>query len=147
VVDPKVRLGKPSPLEEGPPAALFTLLPPRGVILENAETLDRNRDRSTICVDHLDYIGDGEMKFVNVRELRINASRIVKSLRSQDVVVTHRGKPAAAVLYLDEDLLEDFVFAHHPTVIREAEEAYREYKREGGISHEEMKRRVARRRG
>ena len=87
------------------------------------------------------------MRFVNVRDLRINASRIVKSLRRGDVVVTSRGKPAAAVIYLDEDLLEDLILAHHPTLFKKAEGAYRELKRKGGISHEEMKMRVERRRG
>lgn len=82
------------------------------------------------------------MKFVNVRELRINASRILNNLCDEDVVVTNRGKPTAAVIYLDEDLLEDFIIAHHPTLLQETEEAYQEYQEKGGISHQAMKQKI-----
>jgi hypothetical protein len=40
---------------------------------------------------------------------------------------------------LNNDLLEDFVIAHHPTLLREIESAREEYRREGGVSHEQMK--------
>ena len=49
------------------------------------------------------------MKFVNARELRLNASRILRLVRHEDVVVTLRGKPAAAVIYVDDDNLEEFL--------------------------------------
>lgn len=59
------------------------------------------------------------MKFANVRELKINSSSILRNLATEDVVITNRGKPVAAVVYLDEDLLDAFVIAHHPTLLGE----------------------------
>jgi prevent-host-death family protein len=57
------------------------------------------------------------MKFANVRDLKINSKTIIKKLITEDVVITNRGKPVAAVIYLDEDLLDSFVIAHHPTLL------------------------------
>ncbi len=87
------------------------------------------------------------MKFVNIRELKINGSKVINSLKRKDVVITRNGKPVAALLPLDEDLLEDFILAHHPTLLPETEKALAEYKRKGGIGHEAMKKRIQKRRG
>jgi len=87
------------------------------------------------------------MKFVTLRELKIHTSRVVGRLAKEGVVVTRRGKPAAALVRLDEALLDEFVLAHHPTLLREVEAARAEYRKKGGIGHVAMKRRIARRRG
>ena len=87
------------------------------------------------------------MKFIAMRELRNNTSEVLRLLAKEDVVVTRNGKPAAALVYLDEDLLDNFVLAHHPTLLKEVEAARREYKKKGGVDHETMKRRIGRRRG
>ncbi|MEW6776136.1 MAG: type II toxin-antitoxin system prevent-host-death family antitoxin [Bdellovibrionota bacterium] len=87
------------------------------------------------------------MKFVPIRELRNHPHKVFKRLPKEDVVVTHRGRPAAALVYLDEDLVDDFIFAHHPTFLSETREALAEYKKKGGIGHDEMLRKVERRRG
>lgn len=87
------------------------------------------------------------MRFVALRELKINPSKVLDALRREDVVVTRNGKPAAALLPLDEDLIEDFILAHHPTLLGEAEAARKEYRKKGGIGHDEMRKRIARRRG
>ncbi len=87
------------------------------------------------------------MKFVTLRELKINPSKVLDRLAEGDLVVTRRGKPAAALVYLDEDLLEEFVLARHPKLLKEVEAARAEYKRKGGIDHETMKKRIERRRG
>lgn len=87
------------------------------------------------------------MKFVTLRELKINPSKVLKGLVKEDVVVTRNGKPAAALVYLDENLLEDFVIARHPTLIREVEAARAEYEKKGGIGQKTMKERIGRRRG
>jgi antitoxin (DNA-binding transcriptional repressor) of toxin-antitoxin stability system len=57
------------------------------------------------------------MKFANVRDLKINSKTIIRRLIKEDVVITNRGKPVAAVIYLNEDLLDSFVIAHHPTLL------------------------------
>lgn len=87
------------------------------------------------------------MKFVALRELKINPSRVLGRLSAEDIIVTRRGKPAAALLRLDEDLLDEFVLAHHPRLLREAESARREFLRKGGVGHAEMRKRVRRRLG
>ena len=58
------------------------------------------------------------MKFANVRDLKINSSTILRKLGRKDVVITRRGKPVAAVIYMDEDLLDSFVIAHHPGLLQ-----------------------------
>jgi len=87
------------------------------------------------------------MKFLSLRELKINPSRALDRLTEEDIVVTRSGKPAAALVYLDEDLLDDFILAHHPKFLKEVEAARLEYERKGGIDHETMKKRIPRRRG
>ncbi|MBI2371195.1 MAG: type II toxin-antitoxin system Phd/YefM family antitoxin [Deltaproteobacteria bacterium] len=87
------------------------------------------------------------MNFVTLRELKINPSKVLDRLAEEDIVVTRRGKPAAALVYLDEDLLDEFVLAHHPKLLKEVEAARAEYEEKGGIDHEAMKRRIERRRG
>ena len=87
------------------------------------------------------------MEFVTLRDLKINPSKVLGRLAKGDMIVTRRGKPAAALVYLDEDLLEDFILVHHPTFLKEVESARGEYLKKGGISHEAMKKRLLRRRG
>jgi prevent-host-death family protein len=87
------------------------------------------------------------MKFIAMRELRNDTSGLLDRLRREDVVVTRNGKPAAALIYLDEDLLDDFIIAHHPTLLDEVEDASKEYEKKGGLDHESMKKKLLRRRG
>lgn len=61
------------------------------------------------------------MKFIPMREPKINPSKV-----------------------LDEDLLDDFIIAHHPTLMKELEEARQEYLEKGGVDHETMKRMIER---
>ncbi len=87
------------------------------------------------------------MKFVAMRELKIRPSAVLDRAERETLVVTRNGKPAAALVPLDEDSLDEFIFANHPTFRRETEAAVEEYRRKGGISHAEMLKRVRRRRG
>ncbi len=57
------------------------------------------------------------MRFANIRELRINSSSVMRNLRKEDVIVTNRGNPVAAIIYMDEDILDSYVIAHHPTLM------------------------------
>lgn len=86
------------------------------------------------------------MKFVSLRDLKINPSGVVDRLAKEDVVVTRKGKPAAALVYLDEDLLDEFILLHHPT-LKETEAARKEYLKKGGIDHAAMRKAIERRRG
>lgn len=82
------------------------------------------------------------MKFMTLRELKINPSKVLQRLAKEDIVVTRNGKPAAALIYLDEDLLDEFVLAHHPKFLKEVEAARAEFERKGGIDHETMRKRI-----
>jgi prevent-host-death family protein len=87
------------------------------------------------------------VKFVTLRELKINPSKVLDRLSVEDLVVTRRGKPAAALLYLDEESLDEFVLARHPKVLREVDAAKAEYLKKGGIDQGTMRNRIERRRG
>jgi len=87
------------------------------------------------------------MKFVAMRELRNNTSRLLDRLAREDVVLTRNGKPAAALVYLDEDLLEDFMLSTHPKLLAELKAARLEYAKKGGIDHKAMKKKISSRRG
>jgi antitoxin (DNA-binding transcriptional repressor) of toxin-antitoxin stability system len=69
------------------------------------------------------------MQFANVRDLKINSKTIIKKLIKEDVVITNRGKPVAAVIYLNEDLLDSFVISHHPTLLSGIERDVRRWRR------------------
>lgn len=80
------------------------------------------------------------MRFVNVRDLRINASAILaKVIGGEDVVVTYRGKPEAAVIRLTEDMIEDFVVTRNRHFLKSLRDAYLGYKKKGGISAADMR--------
>jgi prevent-host-death family protein len=85
------------------------------------------------------------VRFVTLRDLKINPSRVLDELKHEDFVVTRNGRPAAALIHLDEETLDDFVIAHHPRLWKEVAEARREYQLKGGASYEEMRERVDRR--
>ena len=87
------------------------------------------------------------MKFATLRELKINPTKVLRGLKREAVVVTRKGKPAAALIPLDEDTLEEFIIAHHPTLLAELDQAYREYQAKGGKTLAEMRRKVGRRHG
>ncbi len=82
------------------------------------------------------------MKFVAMRELRNNTSKLLNSLAKDDVVITRNGKPAAALVKLDENTLEEFILARHPKFVRELETSRKEYQKKGGITHKEMKKQL-----
>lgn len=87
------------------------------------------------------------MKFASSRELKINANALLRKVRrGDDVVITQYGKPAAALVRVSEDGLEEFLVARHPKLFRELQVAYQEYKRKGGLTHVQMKARFSRRR-
>jgi len=87
------------------------------------------------------------MRFIPMRELKINPSAVLNRLGREDMVVTRNGKPAAVLLGLDEDTLEDYMISRNPLFTKELEAAYSEYETKGGISHAEMRKRLGKRRG
>jgi prevent-host-death family protein len=73
------------------------------------------------------------MKFANVKELQKDASGIISLVeKGEDVIITKRGKPAAVIYPLTEDMIEDYMIQHSPSVRKKIEEGLKE-SREGKI--------------
>jgi len=57
------------------------------------------------------------MKVANTVELKNQTNRLLRhAMRGEPVIITYRGKPAAALTALTESDLEDFVLEHGPRV-------------------------------
>ncbi|MEW6162573.1 MAG: type II toxin-antitoxin system prevent-host-death family antitoxin [Nitrospirota bacterium] len=67
------------------------------------------------------------MKFANIRELQKDASGIITMVeKGQDVIITKRGKPAAVIYPLAEDMIEDYMIQHSPTIRKKIEEGLKD---------------------
>ena len=79
------------------------------------------------------------MKFVSVRELRIQTPDVLKRVaRGEKVIVTKRGKPQAALVKLTEDDIDDLILSQ-PHFLEELDAAKQEYEEEGGLSLQQAK--------
>ena len=87
------------------------------------------------------------MKFVTVRELKINGSDVLNRLQGEDAIITKRGKPIAALVPIDEDSIEEFIIAHNPKFLAQLSRSYEEYRRKGGADLATVKKNLKRRRG
>lgn len=57
------------------------------------------------------------MKFANTVELKNKTNELLRRvMKGEPVIITYRGKPAASLLPLGQDDLEDFVLEHSPRV-------------------------------
>ena len=75
------------------------------------------------------------MIFANVRELKAKASEYIRQAqRTGGVVVTSHGKPAAALIPLNDETFDDYVLEHHKGIRQSIEKAFSEYKKKGGKS-------------
>ncbi len=65
------------------------------------------------------------MPRVGVRELKNRTSEILRAVREDGVeyVITYQGKPAAILLPVAEEDVEDYLLAHHPHFIALREQA------------------------
>ncbi len=87
------------------------------------------------------------MKFANIRELQKDASALVSlAEKGEDVIITKRGKPAAVIYPLSEDMIEDYMILHSPSIKKKIAEGLRDAKEGNVISMADMlKRRSPRR--
>lgn len=64
------------------------------------------------------------MKVANTVDLKNRTNELLRQvMKGEAVIVTYRGKPAAAITALSEEDLEDFVLEHSPKVRRLLAEA------------------------
>lgn len=88
------------------------------------------------------------MKFASVRELKSNASELLRSAAGgEGVIITSHGKPVASLQGLTENEIEDFILARHPEVRRSIDAAHREYKAKGGTRIEDVLSRMEKKSG
>ena len=92
------------------------------------------------------------MKFASVRELKNQTSSVLRTAAAgTDVLVTSNGRPVAVIHGLNEEDLEDYVIAHHPSLRKSIEAAWSHYKKHGGTPIDEvlkgLERRVGKKRG
>ena len=81
------------------------------------------------------------MKSVDISQATESLSAYAREARNGAVVVTQDGRPIAAVVPIDDDAWEDLRVSTHPDfakIIARSEESYR---REGGVSLAELRRR------
>ena len=79
------------------------------------------------------------MKFVSVRELRIQTPEVLRRVaKGEKVIVTKHGKPQAALVKLTEDDIDDLVFTR-PHFLEEIDAAKQEYEEAGGLSLQQAK--------
>ena len=85
------------------------------------------------------------MKFCTVRDLRINASKVVRQARRERVVITVRGRPRAVLVTLDEADFEGLNVNLYPELKGSLKQADEAIDRTGGLSLAELKQRLKRR--
>ena len=79
------------------------------------------------------------MIIASVRDLKARASEYIRKARkSGGVVVVSHGRPAAALIPLDAEGLEDYVLEHHPAFRRAIERAFAEAVRKKGVPVERL---------
>lgn len=73
------------------------------------------------------------MRFANIRKLQRDASSLVSLVeKGEDVIITKHGKPAAVIYPLSEDMMEDYIIQHSPTIRKKIDEGLKDA-REGRV--------------
>ena len=85
------------------------------------------------------------MKFCTVRDLRINASKVIRQARRQRVVVTVRGRPTAVIVPLSEEDFDGIDIDLYPELKESLIQGDAEITRTGGIPFSVVKERLKRR--
>lgn len=77
------------------------------------------------------------MRVANTVELKNKTNEILKEvMKGSPVIITYRGKPAASLIHLTEDDLEDFILEHSPRIKKMIAEAERDIKKGKVVSLE-----------
>ena len=87
------------------------------------------------------------MKTLELGKATAPLAQYIRGIKKEPVIVTARGKPVAALIYITGDDLETATLSTHPKFLAILEESLARLKAEGGISSEEMRRRLGLPRG
>ena len=82
------------------------------------------------------------MKTLELGKATAPLAQYVRGIKKGPVIVTARGKPVAALIYITGDDLESAALSTHPKFLAMLEESLARLRAEGGISSEEMRRRL-----
>jgi antitoxin (DNA-binding transcriptional repressor) of toxin-antitoxin stability system len=78
------------------------------------------------------------MKVANTVELKNKTNQLLRDVvKGEPVIITYRGKPAAALTALTEDDLEDFILENSPSIRKKMAEAEEDIKAGKVISLED----------
>jgi len=73
------------------------------------------------------------MRVANTVELKNKTNELLREvMKGNPLIITYRGKPAASILPLCEDDLEDFIIEHSPSIRKKISQAERDL-REGRV--------------
>ena len=83
------------------------------------------------------------MRFATVRTLKNQTSEMLReAAKGKDVLITSHGKPVALLHGLSESELEDLSFSQDAALRQSIESAWRHVMKHGGISSEEMLKKI-----
>ena len=87
------------------------------------------------------------MRFAGIKELKHKTMDIIKESKKGDIIITAYGKPAAVLHHITEDDLADYLIENDPAFKEKIAEAYTEYQTAGGITADDMMKRLKKRHG
>ncbi len=69
------------------------------------------------------------MRVANTVELKNKTNELLREvMKGNPLIITYRGKPAASILPLSEDDLEDFIIEHSPSIRKKIAQAQEDLK-------------------
>jgi len=78
------------------------------------------------------------MKVANTVELKNKTNKLLREvMKGNPIIITYRGKPAASILPLSEDDLEDFIIENSPSIRKKILKAEEDLKAGRVISFDE----------
>ena len=84
------------------------------------------------------HIGKVIMKVANTVDLKNKTNKLLAEvMKGNPLIITYRGKPAASILPLTEDDLEDFIIEHSPLIRRKIKKAEEDVKKGRIVSLDE----------
>ena len=82
------------------------------------------------------------MKTLDVKKATAPLAQYVRGVKKEPVIVTAHGKPVAVLVYITNADLERATLSTHPKFLAILKHSLARLKAEGGISSEEMRRRL-----
>jgi len=87
------------------------------------------------------------MKTVEVTKATLPLAEYTKDIVKEPVIVTHKGKPVAALVNIPNADMETVSLSQNQKFLNLIERSRRRQEREGGLSTEEIRRRLKQKRG